>query len=366
MASKLLDRAIKQAESLAGLARALNVSPSTVRRWKTSLPKEREADLRGFAKLEKERGTKQRVDRQKFLELMKVAGSSDLLPDIKSHEKLRAGRLTSGYDYTRRFSEMLTLGLIDRIEVWVRGLKKRFPDWQLVAVVSEYGRGEHKGYKTVYRQIAPEAGDFAISAELATPRVHSAIAAMVLLREQLEGVAKDVTVLTFVHAVTAFNYRLRTDEESSSWETQQRRKREKKKPKPAVRGWGHHWDNLKDSAWPLKKTKASKTSSAKPKKRKTKTPTTTRLSASRRSLSKPAVVTKPRSKPALKKQKLVVSSSKSKRSSKATAKTISTKKTPIKSPGQATRKILRTPAKKTTLRTSTKKAKKSQSKKRNR
>lgn len=365
MSKKLLDRALNRAESSAGLARALHVSPSTIGRWKREgAPKERQQSLKKFLATEREHETAARVDRQKFLELMKLAGNIDKLPDIRSHEKVRAGRLTSGVDYTRRFSEMLTLGVIDRIEVWAKKLKKRFPDWQLVAVVSQYGKGEHKGYKTVYHQIAPEAGDFAISAEVATPRVHTIGKALDLLREQLEAMAEDASVLVYLHAVTAFNYRLRTDEESSAWETMQRRKREPKTTtsRAVARGWGAH--PTTGAAWPTPKPKP------KAKKRATKKParTTKRSSALRQSRKSSANAVRTRSERVSKRKGSERSTTMQKRSSKRpqakTSKRVTKKST----------KTLRTPSRKTTKVQATKqkqkghksKPKKPQEKRRNR
>jgi hypothetical protein len=357
MSKKLLSQALKRAESQAGLARALHVSPSTVRRWKADgLPKARRESVEGFLESERERGRSKRNDRNRFLELMKLAGNIEMLPDIRSHERTRAGRQTSGIDYTKRLSEMLSLAVIDSIEIWARGLKKRFPEWQIVVTVSQYGKGEHSKYKTVYHQVAPDAGDFAIRAEVPTPRCASLGEALDAIRTALEALVGDPSVLTFVHAVTVYNYRMRTDEESSAWETQQRKKREpkKKKAKPAVRSWRSH------PIWIPPTTTTPKPPSPSSKSR---TPITTRSSASSPSSKVRAVSAKKPSKRASKRKGSASSGRTSKSSTTRRPATRSkvTKKT--KSLSKATAKKTRTPSRKTMRIQATKSKRKDTSKK---
>lgn len=180
------------------------------------------------AERRKEREAK-RTDRETFQTLMKLAGEAKKLPTLKPANKPRSGPKTSGHMWTRLYNRMLTLSMIDDIEAWVLGLQKRFGIWQSVVIVSMYGKGEHKGYSTVYFQLGPQAGDFAIESTLATPRTTSKSAVAGAIRDMLEDLATDNTLTTFVHGVTVYNYRMRTEAERKSWETRQRQKRAKRK-----------------------------------------------------------------------------------------------------------------------------------------
>ena len=336
--NRLLARALKRAESTSGLARALRVSPSTVTRWKREgLPKGRKASLEKFLSRETKRKEERRTDRNRFLELMKLAGSLEKLPDIKSRERIRAGRQTIGVEHTKRVSQMLTLETIDRLEVWMKGLKRRFPTWQIVVVASQFGRGEHRGYKTVVQQIAPDAGDFAISSELATHASESLSEVMNAMREQLEDLAGDASVLTFVHAVTVYNYRHRTDEEIKAWQDEHRLKTElKSKRKKASRGWRAH-PTHGEKPWPKPKPKKQKSP-----KSKSRTPTTTRSSALSQSSKSSARATTNLSGRASSRKESATSTSTRKSSSKPAVTTRS-----------KSRKTMRTPPKKTTSRKTT-------------
>lgn len=223
-----LAKALRLAESVAGLARALHVSASTVRRWKEKLSEVGAEKLRRYLKRQDKLVERRKADRNRIYELMKLADVEGKLPSVKSGTKARSGRLTIGVQHVKNFKLMLSLDVLDDIDVWLHSLRKRFSNWQLLAVISQYGVGEHRGYKTVYYQLAPDAGDFAITANVATPAMKSLRDAASFLREKLEEVIEGAKVIAFLHSVTAFNYNKRTSAETSAWETLQRRKREEK------------------------------------------------------------------------------------------------------------------------------------------
>lgn len=222
-------RAIKAAESVAGLARALHVAPSTIRRWKTKLPEDKAPRVAEYLARDAKKAKRRKDDRNRFSELMKLAGEIGKLPSVRSGSKPRTGKRTIGEQHVKRFAMMLSLDVLDDIDVWLKTIRKKFPKWQMMAMISQYGLGEHRGYKTVYYQLAPDAGDFAISANVPTPRCDTLKEAASALREKLEEVIEGSKVLAFLHSVTVFNYTMRSPEEISARETMRRRGREKKR-----------------------------------------------------------------------------------------------------------------------------------------
>lgn len=232
-----LDRAIRAAGGVAALARLLAVSRSTVSRWLASgVPSKKRSNARqlllDYRARRGEARRQRRVERDAFQTLMRQAKEAMLLPRGKSSEGVRAGPRTSGYQHTRAFERYLTHDVINELEAWALDLKRRFELWQMVAKVSIYGRGEHRGYGTVYYQLPhPEAGDFAIESLIATPKNRSRRLVVGSMIDMLEGQLADLSQQTFIHEATVYNYRMRTEAERKTWETSNRRKREKKSKK---------------------------------------------------------------------------------------------------------------------------------------
>jgi hypothetical protein len=199
-----------------------------VRRWKEKVSDAGAEKLGRYLKRQETLTTRRKADKNRIHELMKLADVEGKLPSIKAGTKVRSGRQTIGVQHVKNFKIMLSLDVLDDIDVWLHSLKKRYTNWQLLAIISQYGVGEHRGYKTVYYQLAPDAGDFAISANVATHATTSLREAESSLREKLEAVIEGSKVIAFLHSVTAFNYNKRKPEEMGTWETLQRRKREEK------------------------------------------------------------------------------------------------------------------------------------------
>lgn len=222
---RALERAVKRAGTKRELARELGVHPSTIRRWEDGGVSDE--GLKRIATLNTQRGEERergRVERAQFLEFMKVSGELGMLPDIRSSEGVRAGSKTSGRYWTRRIGLMKGPAAVAAIERAFANVRRSFPVWQAVLTVSMYTKSKHKGYKTVYHQFkeAPEAsGDFAIESEFTTSRTKSLAEAKDSILSQLE----DQEGLVFVHALTIYNYRMRSEEERRAWNTQERRKR---------------------------------------------------------------------------------------------------------------------------------------------
>ena len=239
-ASVAVVRAEKAAGGMRALARKLRVSPSTINRWRREgLSKAGKKKLESFKK-ERVKVRKEKVkERATFEELMRLAKSPELpekkrLPKGRTSEGKRSGPLTLGYRQTRSWNRMLSATLIDDIEAWMTGIEKRYPIWQSITVTSQYGKGDHRGYKTVMYQVKkatgeyhPEAGDFAISSSIATKK--SAIKQDVIssMRQQLEGLLAAVNMKAFVHSSTMFNYRMKSEYERKLFVTGKRRERRK-------------------------------------------------------------------------------------------------------------------------------------------
>lgn len=239
-ASTAVVRAEKAAGGMRALARKLHVSPSTINRWRREgLSKAGKKKLESFKK-ERVRTRKQKAkERQIFEELMNLAKSPEIperkrLPKGRTSEGKRSGPLTLGYRSTRSWNRMLNTTLIDDIEAWMTGVAKRYPIWQAITVTSQYGKGEHRGYKTVMYQVKdktgeyhPEAGDFAISSSIATKKNTIKQDVISSMRLQLEGLIAAVNLKTFVHSSTVFNYRMKSDYERRQFVTGKRRERRK-------------------------------------------------------------------------------------------------------------------------------------------
>lgn len=229
-ASRDLQRAIARAGSAAGLARLLGVRPETVRGWvRRGITSRGKALLAGLGERRRAQAAAEKSRRQIFDELMKASGEVGLLPVARSKQGLRAGPRTSGYQWTQAVGKMLTQELIRELDAWLTSKRRHFPLFQAVVVASEYRKESFKGYKTVRSPLEGRAGagDFAIEEQIATRRSTK----LTEVRDELIGKLEDAIdedSLMYVHAVTLFNYRLRTEEERKAWESGKRWNRKKK------------------------------------------------------------------------------------------------------------------------------------------
>lgn len=249
-ASVAVQRAEKAAGGMRALARKLKVSPSTINRWRreglTSVGRKK---LEVFRKERSEVRRTKKEQRRVFETLMLQAQSEKIperkrLPRGRSKEGPRRGPLTQGHRYTRAWNRMLTESLVEDIVSWMHGVEKRYPIWQAVTVISQYGKGEHRGYKTVYFQLPhPETGDFAISAQIPTKKstvredvISSMEEKLTELVEEGDYEAEDeedeedgepAKLQVFVHSTTIFNYRMRTERERQQFVTRKREERRK-------------------------------------------------------------------------------------------------------------------------------------------
>ena len=233
-----LAAAILRAGSAAALGRLLGVRAETVRGWqRRGLTPGARKLLGELKERQKLHAAEEKGKRQTFDLLFKLAGERGDYQKIKARtrEGLRTGPRTSGYHWTLGVNEMLTRELIRRIDAWLTSKRRRFSHFQAVAVATEYTKQTFKGYKVVMKPVADQAeaaGDFAVSEQIATRRdtklstVRDELIAK--LEESLEEGA-----LVYIHEVTLFNYRLRTEEERLAWERTKRnlRKRRAKRRK---------------------------------------------------------------------------------------------------------------------------------------
>ena len=208
-------------------------------------PKEKVAEL--FRELESEAQTSV-DDEQTFLELMKLAGETGKLPNVRSGEGIRSGKKTQGYRYTKRFARELGLNgkLLRDIESWVVGLSKRYPLWQVVGIVSLYARDPSidldrrdptgRIYPTVYYQTKHQkAGDFALDTKVTSFAATNLSNVFLDFEDKMIALLQNGMVKVHVHGVTVFNYRRRSEKEERTVETAKRKEFERKRARSRSR-----------------------------------------------------------------------------------------------------------------------------------
>lgn len=162
--------------------------------------------------------------------LMALAREKVSLPWAKTSEGKREGTRTSGYRWTLGIRRNLTLDLIDQIEVWALGKRRRFPEWQLVVSTCQFSFDENfAGYErsTVQLEKTEAARAFVQDSEVVSPRMKRKADALAEVRGQLEDAVETMGLTVFVHSATLYNYRMRTEEERRAFETQARYQRKK-------------------------------------------------------------------------------------------------------------------------------------------
>lgn len=270
-----LARAIALAGSPAALAALIGVRPATVRSWvKKGITPGGSRLLEQLRERLKLQEAEERGKRQTFDLLFKLAGERGDLRKGRSREGVRAGPRTSGYQWVMAVNEMASIFTIERIDAWIMSQRRRFPLFQAVAVATEYTKQKFKGYKTVMHQVpnVEESGDFAVEEQIATKRSTSLTEVRDELVSKLED-ALEEGALVYIHEVTLFNYRMRTEEERMAWESgkrQARKKRAKRRAKKqsAVSDQPSAKKKAKKKTWPKTKTlvkpsKPSKTTKTK-------------------------------------------------------------------------------------------------------
>jgi len=270
----------------------------------------------------KAQDSEERNKRQTFDLLLKLAGERSIehqeqalkegkpykwnagdKPTARAREGVRAGPRTSGFQWVKRVQKMLTEGLIVDIAVWMSSKRRRFPLWQAAMVVSEYSKRKFMNQgsnsleaKNLLFQVpnVPESGDFLTNEVVATRRNESLSEVRDDLVAKLEDAIEEGSMV-YIHEVTLFNYRMRTETERLAWESGKRmgrKRRAKRRRKPSkiqvVR-------RKKVEVWPTtsKKKKTSKKSSKPSKvstkeKRRVKTPTKAKSKKSGESRSRNA------------------------------------------------------------------------------
>lgn len=240
-----LGRVIRASGSVVAFARRIGVHPSTVRRWvKSGVPKASkkvEAVERVAATFA--RGKKARKgERQVFAELLKLAGSSKAFPKVHAGQGERSGRLTQGWQTTRRVSRELDLGgeVIDEIAAWAAGVPKHHPLFQLVLTASLFAlsddvdltRPDKTGhrYPTVQVKLQhDEAENFVIDAKVTSVASSVRSEAIGDFEERLWAEMQNGQVRVFAHAVTLFNYRRRSKAEMGAHERGRKSKGRRKR-----------------------------------------------------------------------------------------------------------------------------------------
>jgi len=245
----------------AKLAEAYGVTRATLRRWVNhgiTSTASRGAKKVRVQKSLKDAEAQSREDERTFIRLMKKAANVErpsdpkragppqkqkfILPRIRTHEGRRSGKLTMGYQWTLGIHREVTSEILSEFESWAGKLPRKFSWWQSVAVTSQYAIRSNKpfaGYKNriliVQFPGEQKSGDFAVSAEIPTPRNPEK---RVVIREQVKRIRdalEDGMLRIFVHAFTVFNYRMRNEREVAEFASRQRRERVTKLAKVSKR-----------------------------------------------------------------------------------------------------------------------------------
>lgn len=222
-------------ETNTAIAQAIGVDEATIRRWMTKPPLKGQA----FERLEEMVETV-----QVFVEMMKLAGETGNLPVVRPSQGERSGRRTEGYYWTRVVMQSLTPDTIRTIVGWIRKHSGQYPYWQAAVVTSQYSlvRGgdfddygpkqTDRGYKTVYVNLTPQDddkkhrwGDFAVERVEPSAETRSPGGCARDIAERLQRRIDSGEVQVFVHGVTLFAYRRRSEKEQRSWVTSERQER---------------------------------------------------------------------------------------------------------------------------------------------
>ena len=213
------------------ISQAVGVDEKTIRRWMKNPPMSGDA----FKTLQKIV-----EDIHTLLALMKAAGETEKLPVVRPGAGRRSGMKTDGVFWTRLYMRRMTPEVLRLIVKWMRSRPGKFyPYWQAVAVTSQFlvhGAAKWKditdpkntdiSYKTVVVQFGHQKwGDFAVT-RLEPTSQQTSSSAMVKdfetrFRNKLEAGDSQV----FVHGVTVFAYRRRSDAEQKSWSSARRKER---------------------------------------------------------------------------------------------------------------------------------------------
>lgn len=355
--------AVARAGGAVALARLLGVRPETVRRWVTrGITPGGKRLLAGLDERRKLQAAEERTKRQTFALLFKLAGERGDLRKGRSREGTRAGPRTSGYQWVSAVGKMLTAELIAEIDAWLLSKRRRFPYWQASALATEYTKQKFKGYKVVMRQVADveASGDFAVEEVIATSRSTKLSDVRGQLASKLED-AMEEGALVYIHEVTLFNYRLRTDEERLAWEAGKRssRKRRAKRrltPEQKAKRAAKAAERKEKKTW-TKKTKSKTTSQTSSRESKKSTRETSPKAKGPRKKTNATVASRARN--VSTRSQTTLSSSKRAKGKASTPTTFNSRSTPTTSKKSSTkpRSFSRPSAKTRTSKTQAKKAK---------
>jgi transcriptional regulator with XRE-family HTH domain len=245
-AKRLLEKLLKREPSMAALARKMGLSPSTIRRWRKAriTPPNAGIQLEMYQASRQVEKKARREELSTFQELMKLAGQEGKLPTVRGGAKPYIGPRVQGRQWTRAIQRELSESVINDLVSWAQGLPHvsawRF--WQFTLVSSQYALNSRTpfvptttgapdvNYKTVeYVTQVPHAksGDFAVGIPISTPRGKRSVL-LAEMRATLNEILNRKELRVFIHAITAWNYRLRTEAERKTWESAKRRERFKK------------------------------------------------------------------------------------------------------------------------------------------
>lgn len=224
----VMREALRLFEDVKTIAEGANVSAATIRRWMTAPP------LTGEP-FERLREMVETVHR--FLHLMKLAGEVGKLPVVRPGRGVRSGRRTEGVYWTRAFLRSLTVEAVGAIAAWIRSHAGNYPYWQAAVVTSQYALSSSAdfdvgpkitpyNYKTVFVQLEDKNwGNFAVERIEPSAETTSPGSCARNITERLMAKIESADVQVFVHGVTLFAYRRRSEAEERRWATDERRKR---------------------------------------------------------------------------------------------------------------------------------------------
>jgi len=241
---KTIEALAKRAGSIKQLAADLEISASSLHRWKRAgIPKHGKA-FDTFKDFVAEYRQVTRPDKT-FTELLALASQASEAGELprklsKSLTKSgpREGALTVGYRNTVAVDRILTNALSLELQWRFRTMissareyskKKSFDNWQAFVTVATFSRGAHRGYSAINYQLPhPEAGDFTLQQLLITPRMKDEISMLDAIKQIIDEEKNDAGAITFIRQITVDNWVYRDTADTRKYLTAQRYARAKR------------------------------------------------------------------------------------------------------------------------------------------
>lgn len=230
-----LEQAIKSAGSIKAAAHELEVSASTVRRWRRDgVPRKGDARIKIARYKDRRKTGRSRAasELKKLKQLLREAReiAGDAIAPVRSYDRKMDGRRAAGYQWVKAWNRELTLDLIDDVEKWTRGHRKRWPIWLAKFRFAQFSAEENFAFPTSARTVEvmvddPARNSFMAEQIVPSPYFKSRKGLLDFMRDTLEDMVATGSTI-FMLTSELYNYRWRTEQERRTRETEYRRKRE--------------------------------------------------------------------------------------------------------------------------------------------